>query len=92
MNENESKSLRKAENAIRILSNFWFDFYKMIEKKKTKCSDKSCSCNKAPAYWIEIDPKNGNPIAEHGICWAYYPDDKPMAGNWIKVRMVEEDV
>jgi hypothetical protein len=40
---------------------------------------------KKRSYWLEIDPETGNPKAEHGVCWAVYPADKPTAGTWIQV-------
>lgn len=45
----------------------------------------SCSC--AKEYWIEVDPETYNPTGK--ICWAYYPDDKPINGFWIKVKEVK---
>jgi hypothetical protein len=46
------------------------------------CSNPDCECNKPRAFWVQLDD-NGNPI---DICWSYYPGDRPMIGNWIKVR------
>ena len=43
--------------------------------------------NEIREYWVKIDPETGNPLG--GICWAYYPDDKPISGTWIKVREVK---
>jgi hypothetical protein len=40
-------------------------------------------------YWIEIDLETKNPTGR--ICWAFYPQDKPAIGYWIKVREVKED-
>jgi len=51
----------------------------MIENK---CNNLDCPCNKPRTFWVQIDPDSGNPI---GICWAYYTDDRPIEGNWIKV-------
>jgi hypothetical protein len=37
-------------------------------------------------YWIEVD-FNGMPLG--GICFAYFPDDKPIEGTWILVEEVK---
>jgi len=42
-------------------------------------------------YWIELDPRTGNPTGN--VCYAYYyPGDKPIVGLWILVEEVEEPV
>lgn len=51
-----------------------------------QCDDVDCTCNKPRAYWIEVDPVTGNPLSSEHICYAYYPDDKPIEGSWILVR------
>lgn len=34
-------------------------------------------------YWVQVNPKTKNPTGN--ICWAFYPDDRPTVGHWIKV-------
>lgn len=53
-----------------------------------RCDNRECGCNKPRSFWIELD-KAGNPTG--AICWAYYPDDKPITGFWIKVAEVENE-
>lgn len=38
-------------------------------------------------FWVEMTPDNENPTGQ--ICWNYYPDDKPIEGNWIEVQEIE---
>jgi hypothetical protein len=47
-----------------------------------KCSNLDCPCNKPKTFWLELDD-NENPTGKWE--YAYYPDDKPMSGKWIKV-------
>jgi len=51
------------------------------------CDNPECGCRKPRSFWIELS-REGNPTGN--ICWAYYPKDKPMDGNWIKVSEVKE--
>ena len=41
-----------------------------------------------PEYWIGVDKKTGNPTGD--VCWAYYPEDRPVVGFWIKVKWTGE--
>ncbi len=40
-------------------------------------------------FWVMMDEEGeyGNP---EGVTWAYFKDDKPVEGYWIKVREVVE--
>jgi hypothetical protein len=58
----------------------------MSTSENSRRSNSECSCNKPRRYWLEVDAKNGNPISETSVCWAYYPDDRPVEGNWILVE------
>lgn len=49
---------------------------------ESRCDNTYCPCNMPRAFWVELD-SDGNPI---NICWAYYKDDRPIKGNWIKVE------
>lgn len=51
-----------------------------------RCDNLECSCRKPRSFWIELD-EYGEPTGN--LCWAYYPDDKPIKGQWIKV--IEEN-
>ena len=42
---------------------------------------------KIAEYYVEIDPETKNPTGN--VCWAYYPEDRPAVGTWLKVKETE---
>jgi hypothetical protein len=42
---------------------------------------------KVAEYWVEIDYETKNPTGN--ICWAYFAEDRPAQGFWIKVRELQ---
>lgn len=39
-------------------------------------------------FWIEV---NEDCVPTGGVCFAHYPDDKPMEGRWLLVEEVHMD-
>lgn len=51
------------------------------------CKNLNCSCNLPRKFWIEMTEDNENPTGN--LCWSWYPDDKPIIGNWIEVEEIK---
>ena len=56
-----------------------------MEDDFDRCDDQDCMCNNPRRFYVGLD-EMGNPNGE--VCWAYYPDDKPVSGEWVLVEEV----